>query len=341
MDGDVGWKSSGQVRALSPGEVRSLQGVIAGWVKGKEWRSGLALLLGLDLGMRNAEVRCLIAEDVREDRVIIHGKGRLIRVVPMPTCGVLAVLLGRVREDVANPVVFPGRVMCWRGLEVIGEVTLRRWIKGACSLAGIERSVRFHDLRHTCATRLVRAGADLRSVQAFLGHSFISTTAGYVEPGVEHLGGLVGAMGVVVPGMDPPGRRVVVGDEWLRYATGLPDPGGQGQVPAVTSPARGPVIDETGPPVNYRAVGGAGGVARGPFAGLEELVRRSGVVTWVDALGGSGCVRVGSDGVVEVVVENVVREPVVSREAVKVVGPIREGRRWRKDVHDADGKALF
>jgi integrase len=51
----------------------------------------------------------------------------------------------------------------------------------AIKLAGIEH-LRFHDLRHTFATRLVRAGVDLITTQALLGHATIGMTTRYAHP---------------------------------------------------------------------------------------------------------------------------------------------------------------
>jgi site-specific recombinase XerD len=44
-----------------------------------------------------------------------------------------------------------------------------------------------HSLRHACATRLMRNGADIRSIQAFLGHSQMTTTAQYLHTDEERL----------------------------------------------------------------------------------------------------------------------------------------------------------
>ena len=63
---------------------------------------------------------------------------------------------------------------------------LHRTIKVMAENAGI-RKIRFHDLRHTCASHLVINGVRLEKVQAVLGHSSINMTQRYVHLSPEHL----------------------------------------------------------------------------------------------------------------------------------------------------------
>ena len=58
--------------------------------------------------------------------------------------------------------------------------------ENSCNRAGI-KSLRFHDLRHTFATRLVLAGVDLATVSKLLGHSSIQMTMRYAHPTPEAL----------------------------------------------------------------------------------------------------------------------------------------------------------
>lgn len=52
----------------------------------------------------------------------------------------------------------------------------RRYWKPALTAAGLNKSLRFHDLRHTCASILIAQGAHPKEIQSRLGHSSITTT---------------------------------------------------------------------------------------------------------------------------------------------------------------------
>lgn len=58
---------------------------------------------------------------------------------------------------------------------------INKSFKNACKRAGL-KDFRFHDLRHTVATRLVEKGVDIRTVQEIMAHSSIVTTQRYMHP---------------------------------------------------------------------------------------------------------------------------------------------------------------
>ncbi len=72
---------------------------------------------------------------------------------------------------------------------VIGD--LRAVIKSACAKAGITRHITPHMLRHAFATHMLESKADIRDIQAAMGHKDIATTQIYTKVNFGHLSDVV------------------------------------------------------------------------------------------------------------------------------------------------------
>ena len=70
----------------------------------------------------------------------------------------------------------------------------RAYLRGMLQKAGIEKKISPHKLRHTDATNLLNAGAELVDIKALLGHESISTTQIYTNVGQERMGRVVGRL---------------------------------------------------------------------------------------------------------------------------------------------------
>jgi len=142
----------------------------------------LAELAGLDLGDVD-----LVAEQVK-----VRGKGRKERILPVGRVAGRALRqyerareahlasLTRGRGDRrALFLARSGARLSTRGI----QLAVRRHLR----LFGERTGLKVHSLRHTFATHLLDAGADLRAVQELLGHSSLSTTQVYTHTSIERL----------------------------------------------------------------------------------------------------------------------------------------------------------
>jgi site-specific recombinase XerD len=130
-------------------------------------------------GLRVSEVRALCVSDIDGKRMLIHvrlAKGRKDRIVPLSQA-----LLENFRAywKIARPknVMFPAdgtdRPMSPRSLTNICAVV--------CERAGITPNITPHTLRHSFATHLMESGTNVRAIQMMMGHTSLSTTAGYMR----------------------------------------------------------------------------------------------------------------------------------------------------------------
>jgi site-specific recombinase XerC len=73
------------------------------------------------------------------------------------------------------------------GQKPVSSQAARAYLRGMLRKAGIEKKISPHKLRHTYATNLLNAGAELVDIQALLGHSTINTTQIYTNVGQERM----------------------------------------------------------------------------------------------------------------------------------------------------------
>ncbi|MEK7362996.1 MAG: site-specific tyrosine recombinase XerD, partial [candidate division NC10 bacterium] len=170
-------------RTLSPKEAAALVESPA-----LDDRAGLRDRALLELlyatGMRASECLALRIEDLNlaAGYVIPTGKGDRQRLVPV---GAQALHWVRAYLKTARPSLVkradPGTLFVNRAGRRLSRQGLWGIIKKAARRAGVRTAVSPHTLRHSFASHLLERGADLRSIQAMLGHADISTTQIYTR----------------------------------------------------------------------------------------------------------------------------------------------------------------
>jgi site-specific recombinase XerD len=142
-------------------------------------KSRAALTTAYAAGLRASEVAGLLIEDIDSDRGVIrvrHGKGAKDRDV-MLSPQLLGILRTYWRLARPRRFLFPGRD---EGRS-INPTVLHAACRSAAKAAGLSKRVTLHTLRHSFATHLLENGADIRIIQALLGHANLSSTARYTH----------------------------------------------------------------------------------------------------------------------------------------------------------------
>jgi len=135
-------------------------------------------------GLRLSELAALDIADVDPytESVRVFGKGRKERVCPVGLPALEAIQKYRLTANVHTGPLFINKARRRMSVRSIWLV-LKRYVRHT----SIPISVSPHKLRHSFATHLLDRGADLRSVQALLGHASLSTTQIYTHVTVERL----------------------------------------------------------------------------------------------------------------------------------------------------------
>lgn len=148
-------------------------------------------------GMRRAELTSLRADDVDLNRGTVFvrlGKGAKDRVVPIGerACRWVERYLFQVRPDLVD-VDDDGTLFLAKHGEGMQAKQLSVIVRNAIGRANLERfadtypNAACHLLRHACATHMLENGADIRYIQALLGHADLSTTEVYTRVSIQQL----------------------------------------------------------------------------------------------------------------------------------------------------------
>lgn len=154
------------------------------------FRNKAMLELMYSTGIRVSELLDLSVHDLylNENNLLIHGKGNKQRLLPIPASTMeyllhyIKVTRFRLKQDKKTDTLFLNN----RG----GKLTrMGFWkILRKCALeAGIKNHISPHTIRHSFATHLLEAGANLRIVQTLLGHSSLDTTQIYTNVNINYL----------------------------------------------------------------------------------------------------------------------------------------------------------
>lgn len=154
----------------------------------------LAILeLFYSTGMRLSELQGLSRADLDlvSQQAKVRGKGRKERIVPIGDAATLALRNYEAKRDALLRSIAPRgdrmAVFLAQTGRRIGVRAVQKAVTAFLREIDEESGLSVHSLRHTFATHLLDAGADLRAVQELLGHASISTTQIYTHTSVERL----------------------------------------------------------------------------------------------------------------------------------------------------------
>jgi integrase/recombinase XerD len=184
---------------LTPAEVQRL-------IAAARTLTERAMLMVLySTGMRNAELRHLQVRDIDSRAMLIHvshGKGGRDRYVPLsPT--LLTTLREHWRWMKPKTWLFPGTVHNWRADRPITPKVVWDACRAAAGRARLTKRVSAHTLRHSYATHLLEAGADIRTIQLLLGHAQVRHTVIYLHLSPRHLQAVANPLeALTIPGLE-------------------------------------------------------------------------------------------------------------------------------------------
>ena len=164
-------------------------------------------------GLRITEAVSLKVGDIDSSRMVIRvqqGKGAKDRYVPLASrlLVVLREYCRRQRPHAAREIGAAKDAWLFPAIKEkrhISPATIQQVCRESAHLAGIDKRVTAHTLRHSFATHLLENGEDIRVIQVLLGHRRIDTTARYTRVGVAKIASTTSPLDHLP--LSPPARR--------------------------------------------------------------------------------------------------------------------------------------
>ena len=148
--------------------------------KFSKFRNTALIYLLWGCGLRVSELLSLNVSQIKEDYIIIFGKGKKERIIPLLPEIKIKILewinWKKQNVNIENDVLFVNR----SGKRLSARY-VQKLIESLRNQLNLDKNLTPHSLRHSFATQLLMNGVDLRTLQTMLGHSSLATTQHYLK----------------------------------------------------------------------------------------------------------------------------------------------------------------
>lgn len=172
-----------KIITFSEDEIRKM----LGYYQGRNFlniRNRTMIALFFDTGMRLTEVMTLRPEQIREDSIIVHGKGNKERLVPVSAYLAKALMQYQMVREAYFEAKLPERYLfVSKNGRKLTQEAITKVLKKAAADVGVNCNVRVspHTCRHTFAHLQLKNGLDLYSLSRLMGHESVAITQRYLE----------------------------------------------------------------------------------------------------------------------------------------------------------------